>query len=226
MLTSVLCVCVVTNILHEGLHIVSFYLGCCTSNYNLPATLPPGEGIGEGKNFHLALLLTVRTGHPGRGVPTGSLSVFLRQWKHGTMLTIYGGAWDDRKGRPYAKKQQVTHKKHRKSLDFRCFVIQDAIRSGCCPGRCISCGSPNGHPLIPLRCNRPGRLPPRWRFRRRSALRSVRSAEECFLSRRWQWKSPSHGLAPIGSPGHLAVCRGSVGGWCRVSANPRTVWVW
>ena len=45
MLTSVLCVCVVTNILHEGLHIVSFYLGCCTSNYNLPATLPPGEGI-------------------------------------------------------------------------------------------------------------------------------------------------------------------------------------
>ena len=46
MLTSVLCVCVVTNILHEGLHIVSFYLGCCTSNYNLPATLPPGEGIG------------------------------------------------------------------------------------------------------------------------------------------------------------------------------------
>ena len=45
MLTSVLCVCVVTNILHEGLHIVSFYLGCCTSNYNLPATLPPGEGM-------------------------------------------------------------------------------------------------------------------------------------------------------------------------------------
>ena len=45
MLTSVLFVCVVTNILHEGLHIVSFYLGCCTSNYNLPATLPPGEGI-------------------------------------------------------------------------------------------------------------------------------------------------------------------------------------
>ena len=45
MLTSVLCVCVVTNILHEGLHIVSFYLGCCTSNYNLPATLSPGEGI-------------------------------------------------------------------------------------------------------------------------------------------------------------------------------------
>ena len=44
MLTSVLCVCVVTNILHEGLHIVSFYLGCCTSNYNLPATLPKGEG--------------------------------------------------------------------------------------------------------------------------------------------------------------------------------------
>ena len=46
MLTSVLCVCVVTNILHEGLHIVSFYFGCCTSNYNLPATLSPGEGIG------------------------------------------------------------------------------------------------------------------------------------------------------------------------------------
>ena len=45
MLTSVLCVCVVTNILHEGLHIVSFYLGCCTSNYNLPATLPRGEGM-------------------------------------------------------------------------------------------------------------------------------------------------------------------------------------
>ena len=45
MLTSVLCVCVVTNILHEGLHIVSFNLGCCTSNYNLPATLPPGEGF-------------------------------------------------------------------------------------------------------------------------------------------------------------------------------------
>ena len=39
MLTSVLCVCVVTNILHEGLHIVSFYLGCCTSNYNLPTPL-------------------------------------------------------------------------------------------------------------------------------------------------------------------------------------------
>ena len=39
MLTSVLCVCVVTNILHEGLHIVSFYLGCCTSNYNLPSPL-------------------------------------------------------------------------------------------------------------------------------------------------------------------------------------------
>ena len=53
MLTSVLCVCVVTNILHEGLHIVSFYLGCCTSNYNLPATLSPGEGTGvsdEGKS--------------------------------------------------------------------------------------------------------------------------------------------------------------------------------
>ena len=48
MLTSVLCVCVVTNILHEGLHIVSFYLGCCTSNYNLPATLSPGEGIFPG----------------------------------------------------------------------------------------------------------------------------------------------------------------------------------
>ena len=46
MLTSVLCVCVVTNILHEGLHIVSFYFGCCTSNYNLPATLSPGEGMG------------------------------------------------------------------------------------------------------------------------------------------------------------------------------------
>ena len=60
------------------------------------ATLPPGEGIGEGRNFHLALLLTVRTGHPGRGVPTGSLSVLLRKWEHGTMLTVGRSAF----GRP------------------------------------------------------------------------------------------------------------------------------
>ena len=46
MLTSVLCVCVVTNILHEGLHIVSFYLGCCTSNYNLPTALINEGGKG------------------------------------------------------------------------------------------------------------------------------------------------------------------------------------
>ena len=67
MLTSVLCVCVVTNILHEGLHIVSFNLGCCTSNYNLPATLPPGEGIGA---VHLRPLR--------EGCPYGSASAFFR----------------------------------------------------------------------------------------------------------------------------------------------------
>ena len=55
MLTSVLCVCVVTNILHEGLHIVSFYLGCCTSNYNLPTPL-----INEGgkKSAFITVLAT------------------------------------------------------------------------------------------------------------------------------------------------------------------------
>ena len=76
MLTSVLCVCVVTNILHEGLHIVSFYLGCCTSNYNLPGTLPPGEGM----DFFEALKTSL---------PNGRLVIFL--WRYRTDLAYSVG---------------------------------------------------------------------------------------------------------------------------------------
>ena len=46
-------------------------MNCPKGQEKPPWGVPPGEGIGEGKNFHLLFLLSVRKRTPREGCPYG-----------------------------------------------------------------------------------------------------------------------------------------------------------